>query len=314
MSKRIDVRALPPVVGTLYPPPLDEACRSRQRTRIGNAAGLTQFGVNLVRLLPGAWSSQRHWHTSTDELVYVLSGEVVLVTDEGEETLRAGDAAGFKANDPNGHHLQNRSAEEATFLEIGTRAAQRCGHVSRRRPALAASPAACSLHPPGRNALSEAGAQRSGHDVTHARLSWMTSDQKDARPGRSLRSASPVELSSSIYARHEGTRIPIRKGAEHGARARARICCPQASACAASSRRQADAASRTPGFHRPARNSNVLPRLPRQVARDSCGPAAQRRRAGACRLRDCPLARGTDQRALMLGFLASRYGLRPKAT
>ena len=123
MSKRIDVRALPPVVGTLYPPPLDEPCRSRERTRIGNAAGLTQFGVNFVRLPPGAWSSQRHWHTSTDELVYVLSGELVLVTDDGEEVLRAGDAAGFKANDPNGHHLQNRSAEDATFLEIGTRLA-----------------------------------------------------------------------------------------------------------------------------------------------------------------------------------------------
>jgi uncharacterized cupin superfamily protein len=120
-TKRIDVQALPTVIGTLYPPPLDEPCRSRRRTRIGNAAGLTQFGVNFVRLPPGSWSSQRHWHTETDELVYVLSGELVLVTDEGEETLRAGDAAGFKANDPNGHHLQNRSSEDATFLEIGTR-------------------------------------------------------------------------------------------------------------------------------------------------------------------------------------------------
>ena len=123
MSKRINVMSLPPVVGTLYPPPLDEPCRSRARTRIGNAADLTQFGVNFVRLPPGAWSSQRHWHTSTDELVYVLSGELVLVTDDGEELLRVGDAAGFKANDPNGHHLQNRSAEDATFLEIGTRLA-----------------------------------------------------------------------------------------------------------------------------------------------------------------------------------------------
>ena len=89
-TKRIDVKALPPVIGTLYPPPLDEPCRSRQRTRIGNAAGLTQFGVNFVRLPPGSWSSQRHWHTETDELVYVLSGELVLVTDGGEEILQAG--------------------------------------------------------------------------------------------------------------------------------------------------------------------------------------------------------------------------------
>jgi uncharacterized cupin superfamily protein len=123
MSKRIDVKSLPTVIGTLYPSPLDEPCRSRQRTRIGDAAGLTQFGVNLVRLPPGAWSSQRHWHTRTDELVYVLSGELVLVTDDGEESLRVGDAAGFKANDRNGHHLQNRSAEDATYLEIGTREA-----------------------------------------------------------------------------------------------------------------------------------------------------------------------------------------------
>jgi len=121
MTKRIEVQTLAPVIGTLYPPPLDEPCRSRRRTRIGNAAGLTQFGVNFVCLPPGAWSSQRHWHTATDELVYVLSGELVLVTDDGEEILRAGHAAGFKANDRNGHHLQNRSSEEATFLEIGTR-------------------------------------------------------------------------------------------------------------------------------------------------------------------------------------------------
>ena len=123
MAKRIDVQALPRVIGTLYPPPLDEPCRSRERTRIGDAARLTQFGVNFVRLPPGAWSSQRHWHTETDELVYVLSGELVLVTDDGEEILRAGDAAGFKANDRNGHHLQNRSSAEATYLEMGTRIA-----------------------------------------------------------------------------------------------------------------------------------------------------------------------------------------------
>jgi len=123
ITKRIDVEALPPVIGTLYPSPLDEPCRTRRRTRIGNAAGLTQFGVNFVRLPPGAWSSQRHWHTETDELVYVLSGELVLLTEGAEEILRAGEAAGFKANDPNGHHLQNRSSEDATFLEIGTRVA-----------------------------------------------------------------------------------------------------------------------------------------------------------------------------------------------
>lgn len=130
MTKRIDPAALPATVGTLYPPPFDRPCRARARTKLGDAAGLTQFGVNLLRLPPGAWSSQRHWHTHEDEFVYVLSGAVVLVTDEGEEILRAGEAAGFKANDPNGHSLQNRSASEALVLEIGSRAADSIGHYS----------------------------------------------------------------------------------------------------------------------------------------------------------------------------------------
>jgi uncharacterized cupin superfamily protein len=121
MAKRIDVESLQALIGTLYPPPFDEPCRARERTRLGDAAGLTQFGVNLLRLPPGAWSSQRHWHTGEDEFVYVLAGEVVLVTDAGEETLRAGDAAGFPANDLDGHCLQNRSGADATVLEIGTR-------------------------------------------------------------------------------------------------------------------------------------------------------------------------------------------------
>jgi uncharacterized cupin superfamily protein len=121
MAKRIDVESLQAIAGTLYPPPYDEPCRARERTRLGDPAGLTQFGVNLLRLPPGAWSSQRHWHTGEDEFVYVLAGEVVLVTDAGEETLRAGDAAGFPANDLDGHCLQNRSGRDATVLEIGTR-------------------------------------------------------------------------------------------------------------------------------------------------------------------------------------------------
>ena len=121
MKKRIDIAALTSVVGTLYPSPFDAPCRARERTKLGDAAGLSQFGVNLLRLPPGAWSSQRHWHTGGDEFVYVLSGEVVLVTDAGEEVLRAGDAAGFPAGDSNGHCLQNRSGDDARVLEIGTR-------------------------------------------------------------------------------------------------------------------------------------------------------------------------------------------------
>ena len=130
MKKRIDIAALESLVGTLYPAPFDEPCRARARKRLGDAAGLTQFGINLLILPPGAWSSQRHWHDRSDEFVYVVSGEVVLVTDGGEEILRAGDAAGFKANDENGHHLQNRSGRDAQVLEIGTRLATDSAYYS----------------------------------------------------------------------------------------------------------------------------------------------------------------------------------------
>ena len=130
MTKRIDISQLTPIVGTLYPPPFDEPCRARQRTRLGDEAGLTQFGVNLLRLPPGAWSSQRHWHTGEDEFVYVVSGEVTMVTNDGEELLRAGDAAGFKANNGDGHCLQNRSGHDAVVLEIGSRVSDSMGNYS----------------------------------------------------------------------------------------------------------------------------------------------------------------------------------------
>jgi uncharacterized cupin superfamily protein len=121
MSKRIDVSSLPTVIGTTYPQPFDAPCLKRERRRLGDAAGLTQFGVNLLRLPPGVWSSQRHWHTQGDEFVYILQGEVTLVTDDGEEILHAGDAAGFKGGDSNGHCLRNLSQADALVLEIGTR-------------------------------------------------------------------------------------------------------------------------------------------------------------------------------------------------
>lgn len=130
MHKPLDIVTLKPVVGTLYPPPFDEPCRARERTRLGDAAGLTQYGVNLLRLPPGAWSSQRHWHAKEDEFVYVLSGEVVLVTDAGEEVLHAGDCAGFKAGDPDGHYLQNRGTLDAMVLEIGSRFPDDCATYS----------------------------------------------------------------------------------------------------------------------------------------------------------------------------------------
>jgi uncharacterized cupin superfamily protein len=121
VSKRIDIAAVKTVVGSLYPPPFGQPCSNRERRGLGDAAGLTHFGVNLMRLPPGAWSSQRHWHSHEDEFVYVLAGEVTLVSDAGTEVLRAGDAAGFKAGDPDGHTLQNRSQQDALVLEVGTR-------------------------------------------------------------------------------------------------------------------------------------------------------------------------------------------------
>ena len=121
MARKIDIPSAPFVTGARYPMPYDAPCAPRQRWRLGDAAGLTQFGVNLLRLPAGAWSSQRHWHSAEDELIYVLEGEVVLVTDDGEELLATGDCAGFKAGDANGHHFQNRSDSEAVMLEIGSR-------------------------------------------------------------------------------------------------------------------------------------------------------------------------------------------------
>ena len=118
---KIDIDKAPTRFGSAYPAPFDEPCRERKRWKLGDAVGLTDFGVSLLRLAPGAWSSQRHWHTEEDEFVWVLEGEVVLVEDEGETILRPGDCAGFKAGVPNGHHLQNRSDREAVVLEAGSR-------------------------------------------------------------------------------------------------------------------------------------------------------------------------------------------------
>jgi uncharacterized cupin superfamily protein len=118
---KIDPSAAPKGRGTRYPAPYDAPCRDRRWLRLGDAAGLTKFGVNLVTLDPGVWSSQRHWHAKEDEFVYVLEGELVLVTDAGEETLRPGDCAGFRAGDRNGHMLQNRGDRPARMLVVGDR-------------------------------------------------------------------------------------------------------------------------------------------------------------------------------------------------
>ena len=118
---KIDVSRAPSKRGSDYPSPYDQHCADRLRRRLGDAGGLTDFGVNQLTLPPGVLSSQRHWHSHEDEFVFVISGEVVLVTDAGEETLRAGDCAAFKAGVADGHHLINRSAADAVVLEIGGR-------------------------------------------------------------------------------------------------------------------------------------------------------------------------------------------------
>ncbi|MDP6573705.1 MAG: cupin domain-containing protein [Rhodospirillales bacterium] len=109
--------------GSTYPEPFAAECRARRKQALGDAAGLENFGVNLVRMAPGVWSSQRHWHSAQDEFVYILEGEVVLITDAGEQTLGPGMAAGFPAGSGDGHHLVNRSDADAVYLEVGDRRA-----------------------------------------------------------------------------------------------------------------------------------------------------------------------------------------------
>ncbi|MGJ3254132.1 MAG: cupin domain-containing protein [Elainellaceae cyanobacterium] len=108
---------------TNYPDPFRSLVAGRTKRKLGDAAGLKNFGVNMVTLAPGSCSALRHWHLNQDEFIYVLSGELTLVTDEGEHILQAGMAAGFPAGDPNGHHLINRSGSAASYLEIGDRTA-----------------------------------------------------------------------------------------------------------------------------------------------------------------------------------------------
>ncbi|HZZ37292.1 MAG TPA: cupin domain-containing protein [Caulobacteraceae bacterium] len=117
--RKIDIKSLPVRRGSGYPSPHNEPVAARERRPLCRTAGLTEFGVNLLTLKPGVWSSQRHWHSHADEFVFGVSGEVVLVTDAGEEVLRAGECAAFKAGDPDGHHLINRSDADAVVLEIG---------------------------------------------------------------------------------------------------------------------------------------------------------------------------------------------------
>jgi len=117
----LDPMTLTPRIGSGYPVPFRASAGTREKRALGDATRLTQYGVNLVHLPPGAWSSQRHWHSHEDEFVYLLEGELMLITDGGEQRLTAGMCAGFPAGCADGHHLVNRSERMAVYLEIGTR-------------------------------------------------------------------------------------------------------------------------------------------------------------------------------------------------
>jgi uncharacterized cupin superfamily protein len=108
---------------SIYPGEFKEIVAGRVKRALGDALGLSQFGVNLVRLAPGAASAQRHWHSREDEFVVILGGEIMLITDGGEQKLGAGDVAGFAAGAADGHHLVNKSGEEAVYIEVGSRVA-----------------------------------------------------------------------------------------------------------------------------------------------------------------------------------------------
>ena len=118
---KIDIAAVPERKGAGYPPQFNALCGERVRQRLGDAGRLMDFGVNLMRLPPGNWSSQRHWHSHEDEFVHVLEGELTLIEDGGETVLRAGDCAAFPKGSGNGHHMINRSGVTAVYLEVGSR-------------------------------------------------------------------------------------------------------------------------------------------------------------------------------------------------
>jgi uncharacterized cupin superfamily protein len=126
---KIDISALQTRVGSPnYPAQYRHVCAGRHKTPLGDAAGLSQFGVNLTKLEPGAATALRHWHEQEDEFVYVLEGECVLIENGGEVSLKAGDCAGFKASVDDGHCIVNRTDREVLLLEVGTRAARERSH------------------------------------------------------------------------------------------------------------------------------------------------------------------------------------------
>jgi uncharacterized cupin superfamily protein len=123
MMPKLDLNAVPVKTGSIYPAPYAAQMAGRSSMRLGQAGGLTQFGVNIVILAPGAKSSLRHWHLNEDEFVMVLSGSCTLVEDAGPVVMQPGDCAAFPAGNPDGHHFINHTDAEARFLVVGTKAA-----------------------------------------------------------------------------------------------------------------------------------------------------------------------------------------------
>ncbi|MGE0829456.1 MAG: cupin domain-containing protein [Hyphomonadaceae bacterium] len=118
---KIDIEKTMMRKGSGYPDPFRQMAKTRIKRALGDAGGLTQFGVNLVTLPAGEWSSQRHWHSHEEEFIYVISGELTLITDAGEETFRAGECAAFPKGLADGHHMINKGTMEAVYLEVGSR-------------------------------------------------------------------------------------------------------------------------------------------------------------------------------------------------
>lgn len=117
---KLDLSNAPVKTGSIYPSPYDQQVTGRSSKRLGELGGITQYGVNLVRLEPGANASMRHWHEKEDELLIVTEGTLVLVDDTGQHPMIVGDCAAFPAGDPNGHRMENHSDTAASFLVVGT--------------------------------------------------------------------------------------------------------------------------------------------------------------------------------------------------
>ena len=122
----LDPDTVPAVTGSGYPEPFKSRVSTRRKQRLGDALGLKSFGVNLTTIPPGAMSALRHWHSHEDEFIYMVSGELVLVTNDGEQRLTPGMCAGFPAGKPDGHYLLNRTDHDAVYLEVGDRRPEDC--------------------------------------------------------------------------------------------------------------------------------------------------------------------------------------------